>query len=559
MVTIYLKEESLMKHLGIYEFDQLSDFLFRLKSEVKKAGEGRLEIEINADRLDMLHSGGIKRAVDGLMGRIVGEASYETSNSSWKMVIGDVPQRPFAFGCIINNLSLDDESLKELIQFQEKLHTTIGRKRRKVAIGIHDLSKIDSGVREITYRNIPLQEKFIPLGQNREMSVKDVLETLEQGKAYGHLALYDERIPAIMSGDNILSIPPVINSERTRLTIDTKSVFVDVTGTSYEAVLQTLNIISTDLAEVGGRISQIQVKGIPVNNPIEEKEERLYPDFSDKKKIIVQPEHVARSIGMELNSQSIVEYLAKMRVGAESLGDIVNVKIPPYRPDIMTQRDVVEDISMAIGYDKLVPNDVNMPRGRSELKPSERLTRSLRELSIGAGFLELFTFVMTSDSSLRGSYVKILNPRSEMFNAVRNSIIPNLLNVLAQNQSVTMPVRLFEEGFVVKPCTSDVGYCNIPYIAFAIMDNEVSFEQLQAPVHSILKVLGVEPQYRRVQDSSIALYTIQSRTAQILVDNLSIGIIGELKIEELEKFGLQYPVVVAEIDEEKLLRVLKRE
>jgi Phenylalanyl-tRNA synthetase beta subunit len=160
MVNIVLKESRLLNLLGLEEKD-LNDVLFNLKSEVEKRGEDELEIEINSDRLDMLSPEGIKRAVDGILGRKLGEAKYEVVPTNYQLIIDDVESRPYALAAVVYDVKLDDDRIKELIQFQEKLHCTIGRKRKKVAIGIHDLDKIDG--KGIRYSKVPLDYKFVPI------------------------------------------------------------------------------------------------------------------------------------------------------------------------------------------------------------------------------------------------------------------------------------------------------------------------------------------------------------------------------------------------------------
>ncbi|MEM0263016.1 MAG: phenylalanine--tRNA ligase subunit beta, partial [Saccharolobus sp.] len=67
MVTIVLSKRKLLDKLGLNEHE-LEDILFNLKSEIKPVDENNLEIEINADRLDLLTTDGIARAVKGLLG-----------------------------------------------------------------------------------------------------------------------------------------------------------------------------------------------------------------------------------------------------------------------------------------------------------------------------------------------------------------------------------------------------------------------------------------------------------------------------------------------------------
>ncbi len=536
MVNIILKESRLLNLLGLDEKD-LNDVLFNLKSEVEKRGEDEIEIEINSDRLDMLSPEGIKRAVDGILGRKLGEANYEVIPTDYQLVIEDVESRPYALGAVIYDIKLDDDKIKEIIQFQEKLHCTIGRKRKKVAIGIHDLDKIDGKV--IKYSKVPLDYKFIPLNFDKEMSISEVLSSTEQGKLYGNISIKDSYSPAILQDDGqVLSIPPIINSNKTRLDTSTKNLFIDVTGTNLSAVAQTLDILVTNFAEGGSKIGAVKVSRYVDRSPL------LTHD-----KLTVKTEDINKRLGLSLSPEEVSKYIRMMRMDANNNGDEVEVIVPPYRIDIMTYVDIAEDVAMAYGY-----RSFNLPKytskGMGELLPITKLERVFRDLAVGGGFQEIFTFVLNKSSLLSGNYVKIENPITLEYDAVRNSLIWNMLKFLAKNQHARFPIRVFEVGdVVIKSTDTDTGYKNDTRACLAIMNSKVSYEELQSIIHQILYNLkGNEPNYSK-EDKD---YFIKGRSAKILINNNEVGEIGEISPEVLEKFNIENPVVIAEIYLEKL-------
>ncbi|BDC19060.1 phenylalanine--tRNA ligase subunit beta [Acidianus sp. HS-5] len=536
MVNIVLKESRLLSLLGLEDKD-LNDVLFNLKSEVEKKGEDELEIEINSDRLDMLSPEGIKRAVEGILGRKLGEAKYEVTPTDYQMIIEDVESRPYALGAIIYDVKLDDDRIKEIIQFQEKLHCTIGRRRKKVAIGIHDLDKIDG--KTIKYSKIPLDYKFIPLNSDKEMSVSDVLSSTEQGKLYGYISINGSYSPAILQEDGqVLSIPPIINSNKTRLEASTKNLFIDVTGTSLSAVAQTLDILVSNFAEGGSKIGAIKVSRYVDKSPL------LIHD-----RLSVKTEDISKRLGLSLSTEEVSKYIRMMRMDTNINGDDIEVIVPPYRIDIMTFVDVAEDVAMAYGY-----RSFNLPKytskGMGELLPITKLERAFRDLAIGGGFQEIFTFVLNKSSLLSGNYVKIENPITLEYDSVRNSLIWNMLKFLAKNQHARFPVRTFEVGdVVIRNIESDTGYKNDTRACLAIMNSKVSYEELQSVIHQILYNLkGKEPNYVK-EDKD---YFIKGRSAKILINNNEVGEIGEISPEILEKFNIENPVVIVEIYLEKL-------
>ena len=69
----------------------------------------------------------------------------------------------------------------------------------------------------------------------------------------------EARILIVDADDDVLSMPPIINGELTKLTLDTRNLLIDVTGTDLQAVTQTLIILATSFAEAGGRIGTMEM------------------------------------------------------------------------------------------------------------------------------------------------------------------------------------------------------------------------------------------------------------------------------------------------------------
>ncbi|BFI74032.1 phenylalanine--tRNA ligase subunit beta [Sulfurisphaera ohwakuensis] len=531
MPTINIYKWRLLNELKISE-TQLEDLLFNLKSEMKPIDQDHIEIEINNDRPDLLFVYGIIRSIKGLLKKELGEPRYSVKDTDYVFEIKEVPSRPYALAAVVEDIKFDDELLKELIQFQEKLHITVGRKRKKIAIGLHDLKKIDS--KHIIYTTVNLDYKFIPLNSDKEMSVREILESTPQGKEYGNISLLDGKMPAIMQDDGqILSLPPVINSEKTRINTKTQSLFIDVTGTSLDTVIFTLDVIVTNLAEMGGKIGRIKVI-----SPYVDKSPLL-----QHKSIKITAEYINKILGTNLNKNEIIEYLKMARFDVNDLGKEIEVIIPPYRNDILSQIDITEEVAITYGYNNLSPSPYKIEKMGS-LSNRTKLIRILRDLSIGGGFTEIFTFTLINESFLLGDFVKILNPITVDYNSVRNSLLPSILIFLSKNQHARMPIRVFEIGdVVIRNENTETGYSNKLNAAYAIMNSRVSFEELQAPLHEILNSLGINLVYKR---DTHPLF-IEGRIASIHANNKKIGIIGEVNPNILEKLGIEYPIVMSEI------------
>ncbi|MCS7110796.1 MAG: hypothetical protein NZ912_00965, partial [Ignisphaera sp.] len=240
MPVVKARLSRLFKLIGTHNADLLQDVLFNLKSESEIEGE-EISIEVQSDRVDMFSVEGIANAVK-LYLEIAKPSLMTIESTDFKVYVDAPSKRPYIAIAAVKNVNLNDELLKDLIEFQERLHATFGRNRRRVAIGLHDLDKLPS--KTICYRDVDIDQTYmVPLHDYRRMSVGDVLKTTEQGMLYGSISINNNMHPAILSGNEVISLPPVINSSVTQLEPSTESILIDVTGTDMNAVKVVLNTI----------------------------------------------------------------------------------------------------------------------------------------------------------------------------------------------------------------------------------------------------------------------------------------------------------------------------
>jgi len=539
MPVLRFKVDRLLDLTGL-TLGELEELLFRLKCETEETPEGDiLEVEINPDRPDMYIGEGLARAILGLAGKRKGWRRPRIDPASITLYNEAPARRPFIAAAVVYNINVDEVYLEELIQFQEKLHDTIGRRRKKVAIGFHDLDKLPSTT--IYYRDVPLDEaRFTPLYGEKPLTGAEVLESTDQGRTYGSLALYDGKHPFLYSGDTIIAMPPVINSDLTKVEPGTKHLFIDVTGTDKQAVEKTLDIIVGGLTErpnaYAARVRIVEGGAHYETPAYKAKEASLDPDYANS------------VLGTSLQPGEIAGYLEAMGHNARPAGQVILVETPPYRVDVLGPIDLVEDIAIAVGYENLGYNrPVVVDPGR--LQPSTRLARALRDLAIGFGFTETMQLTLTSPRILDAlgieARVEVLNPVQYEYSVLRPRLLPSLLNTLQANQHARKPVKIFEIGHVVLPGDPPVDRLRL---GLAIMDVEAGYEDIQAVVYSILRILEAPFHVEPAREPGL----IQGRTARILVDGSPAGYMGEVDPQVLESLGIEYPVAVAELDIEVL-------
>ena len=545
MPVLKFKIDDLLKNIPHADLETIRDTLFRLKCETEILEDGFLEVEINPDRPDMYSLEGLVRAVKGLLELERGWSKPSTHDTGIVVEVSSVASRPYIAAAVVYNVNIrDDEDLRQLIQFQEKLHDTIGRRRRKVAIGFHDLDKLPS--KQIYYKALRIDEiEFPPLGIGYAKKASKILIETEQGQKYGHISLKDKLHPFLLSGSDVIAMPPVINSNITRIEVGTKHLFIDVTGTSKEAVEKVLDIIVSNLAErKGASIGQVKVLYNDVYI--------TYPSLRTIETVL-DLDYVNNILGYSLEPHRAIELLGYMRYNAYFMeGKRIRVEVPPFRADYISPIDLVEDIAIAVGYEKLQPcRPEKYTRG--QLLYKNEIKRILRDLLVGMGFTEVMQLSLVSPDDVEPiprKPVFIKNPVQRDYSVLRTDLIISLLGVLRQNQLLKKPVKLFEIGRIAY-LAENQEIVEKDMIALAVMDDEMSIEKIQSPLYTLLDIIGIE--YSISSECTEQIF-IQGRCGSLLLGNQKLAEFGEVNPEILEKQNIEYPTAYANIDLEVLTK-----
>ncbi len=546
MPIVTFPKSELERLLGI-RLDEayLENLLEDTKVNLESFTEEEAEFEIPADRMDLVTIEGLARMLKGIMGKELGVPRYKMVRKSIKTKVSESVKkvRPYVVVGLVKHVDLStEESLISLIEAQEKLHDTIGRNRRRVAIGLHDFSKVTP---PIIYDARPADKVvFTPLGEPFEMTAEEILEQLDKGREYGHIIRNPEGlVPLILdSKDNVLSMPPIINSELTRLTPGIRDVLIDVTGTDLKAVTQALNIIAYSLAERGGEIhtsSVIYPDGTELETPTPNSTE-LEADIS----------FIRSVVGLDISEDEIKQSLLRARLDVK-FNDGLVVRVPPYRQDFLHPVDIAEEVAITYGLNKLgyeLPINV-MTVGSKH--PVERASAKYRELMIGLGYQEVLNYIMTSKEALFSSIgrserpvVEVANPVSESYSVLRDSLIPGLLHFLSRNTHVSYPQKIFEIGDVVLVDeSSETGARDERRLGAAYSDISVGFEDVYSHLKFLMSSLGVNISLEEHNEPPL----IEGRCAKVLVNEEMIGVIGEVDPEVLLRLGITNPVAVFEV------------
>ncbi len=551
MPVITLYAERFSRFVGKpVSVEDLAKWLPWIGFDIEEKGTDYVKVEYNPNRIDFCSYAGVARALKGFMGWETGLPKYEAKEPTATLVIDEAVAdvRPYMLAAIVRNIRLDEDAVVELMDMQEDLHWGIGRDRKKASIGIHNLDVVKPPFRYTAVE--PTSVRFVPLGKSEAMTPKEILEKHEKGVDYRHLVDWAPRYPLLVDRDgNVLSMPPIINGELTRVSVETRNLFLDVTGPSYEAVEKSLNVLATALADMGATIEKVYVK-YPDRTVVS-------PNF-EPEKLKLRVGYANRLLGIKVSDEEAVKCLEKCRLGAEKVGEgVLDVAIPPYRIDIMHEVDLVEEVAIGYGYYRLKPT---IPKAVTvgEKHPVYVVADAVRQVMVGLGFLEVMNFTLTNE---RVHYefmrvkpenpVKLANPVSLEYTVMRELLLPGLMKNLAENKHESFPQRLFEVSDVAKINPRLETMCERRlHVASVSSHSTANFTEMKSFCEALLANLGLENwQIREAKHPSF----LDGRTAAIYIKNKRVGVLGEIHPEVLNNFELENPTAAFEIDLETLI------
>lgn len=500
--------------------------------------------EVEPNRPDMLSIEGFARAVRNNLARSPKLTNYKVVKG--KNVIKVDPSvksvRPKITCAIVRNVKITDDLIASLMQVQEKLHDTLGRKRKKVAIGIHDMKKIEG---PFTYKGVkPDEKKFVPLDYAVELTTGQILKEHPKGIDYANTLEAQARHPIIVDkNDNVLSFPPIINGELTRVTEKTTDFFIDVTGTDDIAIDQALNILCTSFADRGFKIESVTI--------LDGRKKKVTPNL-ERWEIKVDVDYVNRILGLGLKKDEIVKLLKKMDIGYDGK----RATVPPYRTDVMHQIDIVEDVAIAYGYENFEPGVPNVATVGRPLEKNDNYYL-IKEMTVGLGFQEVITLTLSNHidefdkmNVERQPVAETLNSVTPECNIFRRELLPSIMDVLANNRHYEYPQEIFEVGdTVILDKDAETGAKNVKRLAMAIADTKVSYEQMSSKLDALMRNIGVK--YKLVKKDHHSY--IKGRSAAVEVGNKEIGIIGEISPKVLSNWNIEMPVVALDINIDRIL------
>ena len=583
--------EDLCFEYGIELDDVLTEAELRasLGEAEADAGEGAddvvYKIDIPANRYDLLCVEGIARALKTFVTgtqppafRVKDMAGQQMHRLTVKPETALV--RPFIVCAILRGVSFDEKRYKSFIDLQDKLHMNLCRQRSLVAIGTHDLSKIQG---PFTYEAHPPEDiRFVPLKQTEEFTAPALFEhykTHESGrqlKKFLHIIEDSLVYPVVLDANRtVLSLPPIINGSPSQITLDTKDVFIECTATDLTKAKITLNTVCAMFSEYCSP-NAFEVEPVEVVDAFGDV--HVFPDMSERD-MVVPMDYIRRNTGVpDLDGDTVAKLLNKMMLRATTDGKDVSISVPVTRSDVLHPCDVVEDVAIAYGYNniKWVVPPTSTVGGETAVNA---VSDMLRQEMAMCGYTEILTWALCShdecfaylgkeEDMANPKAVTISNPATAEFQVARTTLLSGALKTVGANSEAPLPLKLFEVNDVLCLDDSiDVGAKNHRHLV-AVYENVTSgFEAIHELLNRAMEVVGVVPSERlaTAADGSAAelpkpdalTFDVEAsnepmffpgRQAHVVFKGQRVGIFGVVHPDVLASFGISRPCSALELE-----------
>lgn len=268
---------------------------------------------------------------------------------------------------------------------------------------------------------------------------------------------------------------------------------------------------------------------------------------------------VRRILGKEIPAAEVEGMLTKLGFKLSGKGSGANqVEIPTWRLDVEREIDVIEEIARIHGYDRFPNTLPTSVSGVIEL-PTQAKDDKVRSTLLALGYHEALssTFIAREESQRfsKAEPVIIANPLSEEASAMRTTLVPEMLDMVAHNLNRGVDsVRLFEHGHIYSMQGSGTDeHDSLCFAATGAALSEANepqllFRSFKGDVENLLSAFAGAVTF----DGRVPDYFHPGRSARALLDGVATVHFGCLHPDVSASRKLKQDVYLAEVFIEQL-------
>ncbi|MEN9557876.1 MAG: Phenylalanine-tRNA ligase beta subunit [Candidatus Parcubacteria bacterium] len=268
----------------------------------------------------------------------------------------------------------------------------------------------------------------------------------------------------------------------------------------------------------------------------------------------ISTKEVDERIGVSIPKATQIRSLRDLGFTVKLVGGTIHATVPWWRDqDIESGQDLVEEIARIYGYANIPPV---VPGGTSLLQvdPSIRMEDTLKTIAAGAGLTETYTYSFVSDDLYRkagydsSGCLHVQNPLTEEFAFMRTSLLPSLLQVVAENQERAREQRLFEIANVYYPPSTSGVWNDLPdehlEMGCAFLGDN-AFANAKGFVEHVLATHGITDVFwKRLTEKGGFWHA--GRSVQAFKDGALLATVGEVAPNILGNMGIDGRVAMVD-------------
>ena len=301
-----------------------------------------------------------------------------------------------------------------------------------------------------------------------------------------------------------------------------------------------------------------------------------YPTHLSIPKIPFSPDKINSFLGTEISTEFMLETLRKLECEIESSSGETICVPPSFRPDLLCQADLAEEVARFYGYNNIKPT---LMEGKATIlggrTPVQITIEKIKDVMTSQGYFEALTYsfespkeldrlLLSPEDALRHQLV-ITNPLGEDFSVMRTSMIPSMLRIAATNYKRSVKeAAIFEVAYVYLPGEDEQALPEEKQVLSAFLfdadkssDNADLFFRMKGHIKELCSNLAIRSM---VIDAVTDIpYLHPGRSASITINGKSSGFFGFIHPEVAENYGCPENLVVMNIEMSALINLRPNE
>lgn len=281
----------------------------------------------------------------------------------------------------------------------------------------------------------------------------------------------------------------------------------------------------------------------------------------------VTSKSIVELLGVDIPESKMVEILNSLCLPTTAKDGVLTVRVPSIRDDIEGRADLAEEVMRIYGYDHIVGTPMRGDVMRGKKLPNRVKSDKVKSLLCGMGCYEIATYSFIASGALdtlnlpeddaRRNAIKLINPLGDEYSTMRTQLVTSMLTVMATNINRKIEAgRFFEESkrFIPKSLPVTEQPEELPTLCIGLYGKDEDFFTLKGIVEELMTLFGAHTQYKRSNES----YLHPGRQAEVLANNVSCAVLGEVHPAVAKNYDIDTRVYVAEIKLDVLYGINKR-